>query len=149
MCIYIYTLCMYNNIGKCVCMYITIYFICIHVKRSGPSEGFKRAGCVPWAFCGRGRHGEQLLRIAPHDYFVGKASGEGCNCLIQSLRQCLNIVTNGAMVRSDHMKKCGSAVGRARVGTTQRTLFGRCTTHTRAHETQNVGVQDLVLHVGF
>ena len=38
-------------------------------------------------FLGHTRAGARLVRINGGDYVVGSASGEGCNCLIDTLRQ--------------------------------------------------------------
>jgi len=40
-----------------------------------------------------------VIRIEGLDYFVGAASGDGCNCLIDSLRQCLNLICNVSYIR--------------------------------------------------
>ena len=40
-----------------------------------------------------------VIRIEGVDYFMGVASGNGCNCLIDTLRQCLNLICNVAYVR--------------------------------------------------
>ena len=39
------------------------------------------------------------VRIESVDYYMGRASGSGCNCLIDTLRQCLNLVCNVSYVR--------------------------------------------------
>ena len=40
-----------------------------------------------------------VIRIEGLDYFVGAASGDGCNCLVDSLRQCFNMICNVSYVR--------------------------------------------------
>ena len=40
-----------------------------------------------------------VIRIEGVDYFMGAASGDGCNCLIDTLRQCLDLVCNVSYVR--------------------------------------------------
>ena len=35
-----------------------------------------------------------VIRIEGVDYFMGAASGEDCNCLIDTLRQCFDLVCN-------------------------------------------------------
>ena len=43
-----------------------------------------------WKRIGRDRHGQKVIRLEDGLYFVGSASGDGCNCLINSLLQCIN-----------------------------------------------------------
>eukprot|EP00973_Karenia_brevis_P075742 10524951-Karenia_brevis.AAC.1 len=47
-------------------------------------------------------------------YTQGYASGDDCNCLIDTLRQKLNIISNTARVRAELEKKFGDCPGRIR-----------------------------------
>ena len=48
-------------------------------------------------------------------YTVRTASSSGCNCLIDSLRQCMDVVTCVPRVRKSLMDEFRNAPGRARV----------------------------------
>ena len=49
-------------------------------------------------------------------YTQGYASGEGCNCLTDTLRQMLNIISNTKRVRMELDKTCTTGPGRIRPG---------------------------------
>jgi hypothetical protein len=70
---------------------------------------------VEWSVLGVDRHSSTILRAFERDFFVGKASGEGCNCLIHALSQCLGIITNIDNVRQDLIKQFSSSDGRMKV----------------------------------
>ena len=76
---------------------------------------------VTWHRLGRDQNGSQLIAVDGREYFVGRGNPgtsvdqEYNNCLIDSLRQCLNLMVNRKTVRQELMASFGNAVGRARV----------------------------------
>jgi hypothetical protein len=70
---------------------------------------------------GRDRYGDRELRLDGKFYSVGHGNpgserdGEYNNCLIDSLRQCLNLLVDRKRVRADLIALFGNANGRAKV----------------------------------
>ena len=60
--------------------------------------------------------GDRAVRLDDGCYFLARASGENCNCLIHSLRQCLNLVVNVDAVRRSLQREfsdpCGAGCDR-------------------------------------
>ena len=77
---------------------------------------------VSWSFTGlRDYHHSRILMVDGKEYFEGYGNpgrgidGEINNCLIDSIRQCLNLVCDRRIVREHLMKKFSHHTGRAQV----------------------------------
>jgi len=76
---------------------------------------------VVWNFVGCHPFGARELRLDGKFYSVGygnpgsEKDGESNNCLIDSLRQCLNLLVDRKRVRADLIALFGNANGRAKV----------------------------------
>lgn len=40
-----------------------------------------------------------VVRIEGREYSMGAASGDGCNCLIDTFRQCMHLICNVSLIR--------------------------------------------------
>ena len=54
---------------------------------------------------------KRLVKIDAAYYYLGFASGAGCNCLVESLRQCLDVSVNAQAVRNDLKQEFSTACG--------------------------------------
>ena len=77
---------------------------------------------VTWSFTGsRDYHHSRILIVDGKEYFEGYGNpgradeGESNNCLIDSIRQCLNLMCDRRIVREHLRKKFSRHTGRARV----------------------------------
>ena len=76
---------------------------------------------VTWHFDGKTVRNSRKIVVDGVDYFVGRGdpgravNGEYNNCLIDSLRQTLGILSDRSAVRNDLLSEFGTAVGRAKV----------------------------------
>ena len=66
---------------------------------------------VRWQRVGRGHHGERALLIDGEYYSLGGATGSHNNCLIDTLRQCLNMMANVEAVRLRLMREFDTRCG--------------------------------------
>jgi len=76
---------------------------------------------VEWHFDGFTPRGSRKIVVDGVAYFIGRgdpgraANGEYNNCLIDSLRQCLGMLSSRPAVRGDLLIEFATAVGRAKV----------------------------------
>ena len=68
---------------------------------SQPGDSVPHISQLSWCLLGRSEsHGAQVVEIENNQFFVGQASGDGNNCLIDTLRQKLNLTCSTNSVRS-------------------------------------------------
>ena len=53
----------------------------------------------------------RIVSIVGQNYLLGHASGAGCNCLVDSLRQCLGMVVDVGAIRRDLREEFPTACG--------------------------------------
>jgi len=93
----------------------------IRDTESGTGGSLPHYRQVVWNFVGCNPYGARELRLDGKFYSVGHGDpgfardGESNNCLIDSLRQCLNLLVDRKRVRADLIALFGNANGRAKV----------------------------------
>ena len=89
--------------------------------QSGTGGALPHMSQVVWHFAGSTIHGSRKVVVDGVAYYVGHgdpgqpSQGEYHNCLIDSLRQCVDIHSDRRAVRADLMRQFAQAIDRAKV----------------------------------